>query len=595
MVLCFVALLLIRMVTGSCESGFIGADTLTFLENNDSQSPYTISLNWNLVNNNSIDLYVSVISTTVKPNWLSVGISEVGSMSGSDVAVFFSNGSVVDMFVPWEAYPLKSPMPTPQRDSDHQDWTVSCSFFNGSTLTAVLRRQLDTADQQDRAIRSTDGAIPVIYAWGVSSALSYHGANRGSKKINFFNKVPPIFTAPIGAVKTNLNFAPAWKTQKIQQQYICQIIDTGLDARHIVAIEPVSNPYIHHVLLHACGNDLSLLTNQNLKLDYPSPCLSSSPTAHGNSPLGRSGCTMIYGSALGGGPLVLPDQAGILLSPSANRYIVLETHLDNPTLAANISIADIVYMYTTTTLRPNNAGVMIIGDPSVDFADIPPGVAMHHVESSCTPACTQNIKNGGVTVFNSFLHQHSTGRQVWSNKVTFSGNVLTSKVIIDYRAYWSFEHQSQTLVNFTLQRGDQINTHCVYDTSKYATAVPFGSDSTMEMCMHFLFYYPVENGLQFCGVRSKNSFCGTGLPIFEANPIADGDTALPAYLLLDKTAISQSDKSLFTVGSPAFYILVGSIAGVAMLGIILVVTRVVTKKIRVVLPSEAHPSYFDPT
>ena len=30
--------------------------------------------------------------------------------------------------------------------------------------------------------------------------------------------------------------------------------------------------------------------------------------------------------------------------------------------------------------------------------------------------------------------------------------------------FWQFEFQQNTPVNYTIRRGDRVNTHCVYDT-----------------------------------------------------------------------------------------------------------------------------------
>ena len=55
------------------------------------------------------------------------------------------------------------------------------------------------------------------------------------------------------------------------------------------------------------------------------------------------------------------------------------------------------------------------------------------------------------------------------------------------------------------------------------------------MCMHFLFYYPLENGFKFCGLYRENglgfnlNMCGGGIAstsysLTPPNPVTDGDT-----------------------------------------------------------------------
>jgi hypothetical protein len=78
------------------------------------------------------------------------------------------------------SYPLlTSPMPNPALDNC-QNWEVlSGSESNGYT-TAVIRRALVTADQNDRIIMSS-GSQRIVYAWGTTSdSVTYHSSRRGA-------------------------------------------------------------------------------------------------------------------------------------------------------------------------------------------------------------------------------------------------------------------------------------------------------------------------------------------------------------------------------------------------------------------------------
>jgi hypothetical protein len=65
--------------------------------------------------------------------------------------------------------------------------------------------------------------------------------------------------------------------------------------------------------------------------------------------------------------------------------------------------------------------------------------------------------------------------------------------VLDARETWNLGFQTITTVDFKIQPGDQLNTHCVYDTTKVTKPVAFGKNSDDEMCMHFLGYYPAQS------------------------------------------------------------------------------------------------------
>jgi hypothetical protein len=55
--------------------------------------------------------------------------------------------------------------------------------------------------------------------------------------------------------------------------------------------------------------------------------------------------------------------------------------------------------------------------------------------------------------------------------------------------FWDFGFQPGSLVNFTIEPGDRINTHCVYK-ERSTGPTRFDESSTDEMCIQYLFYYP---------------------------------------------------------------------------------------------------------
>lgn len=172
-------------------------------------------------------------------------------------------------------------------------------------------------------------------------------------------------------------FSPGYPLKPVKTQYVCQIYDVGTEVRHITAIEPVytftaGSPFIHHILIHVCGADHAALLASDL-YTTAHPCQTPGDNDHGIglSPTGNGVCTsIIYVSASGSGPFVMPSLAGMKLGHH-RRYLVFEVHIDNPRLLEDIEITNLVKVHTTSVLRPNDAGSMTIGDPVVTLPSIP--------------------------------------------------------------------------------------------------------------------------------------------------------------------------------------------------------------------------------
>ena len=169
-------------------------------------------------------------------------------------------------------------MPRPQPD-EFQDWTVVCAGSFGPTqMNTIIRRNLRTDDKQDRPI--IEGQLPIIFSWGSGSIDSYHGPNRLAATVNFFDPIQKYFAPPDADGKTTLDFK-SFKMTGITTQYICQTFDFGTTAKQVLAVLPkftsgVGTQYLHHVLLHACGEDPDFVTVK-MHNDKSMPCQSTDP------------------------------------------------------------------------------------------------------------------------------------------------------------------------------------------------------------------------------------------------------------------------------------------------------------------------------
>lgn len=99
---------------------------------------------------------------------------------------------------------------------------------------------------------------------------------------------------------------------------------------------------------------------------------------------------------------------------------------------------------------------------------LPQGQSRVHVESTCPTECLSKL-TGNITVFGSFPHMHSYGREIWTTLYRGSyqgpsGELVTpAPKVISHKQYWNFDFQTHLKLNVVLTEKDRLSTHCVYD------------------------------------------------------------------------------------------------------------------------------------
>jgi len=249
---------------------------------------------------------------------------------------------------------------------------------------------------------------------------------------------------------------------------------------------------------------------------YKNPKECPSPTV---SP--ESGCkSIIYGWAIGTKALIFPPEAGLLLNDTddAVSSIVLEVHYSNPHNVKGQIDRSGVRITWTENRRQFDAGVMLIGDPLINLPPIPPRQSLWEMETTCPEQCTSQWDHD-IIVFAELFHLHQTGTMAWSTLWRHNGlnSSMDSLGYINRAEYYSYEHQHINYKDLIIKRGDRMNVHCVWDTSKLSTMTTMGLTITNEMCIDFIFYYPAlltQKGhlFSFCGLFMSPqypTFCGS--------------------------------------------------------------------------------------
>ncbi|CAG7823378.1 unnamed protein product, partial [Allacma fusca] len=93
----------------------------------------------------------------------------------------------------------------------------------------------------------------------------------------------------------------------------------------------------------------------------------------------------MYGWAVGGDALILPENIGIPLNELGSpEYFLLEVHYDNPNKLSDLNYNTGIEIYTTTNLRTQEAGIIRIGYETGPGLMIPPNTSNYVIAGHCS-------------------------------------------------------------------------------------------------------------------------------------------------------------------------------------------------------------------
>jgi len=195
----------------------------------------------------------------------------------------------------------------------------------------------------------------------------------------------------------------------------------------------------------------------------------------------------MFAWAPGGEDFILPDEAGFLVGGSEPTIMIMQHHYNNPTSISGLFDSSSLKMYLTTNLRPFNAGTLFLGAITMGIS-IPPAQPTWHESSMCSFPPTQPL-----TVFAQMSHMHVIGERLWTQQFRQGVEIDDIGLMMNY----DFNGQHFVMINRTIMTGDQLNTHCIWDSTSKNTTTLGGEDSFKEMCLNVILYYP-DISLPFC-------------------------------------------------------------------------------------------------
>jgi len=189
--------------------------------------------------------------------WVAVGLSESGSMYGSDMTVI---RRVNDAFVAEDRYAMSSVKP--ELDAS-QDVTLMAADASSGKTSVAFKRRTKTCRADSEDLPFTELLTAAIIAWGDSHDFAYHlPGRRATAWVNWFNKptAPPESAAlKTHTVQGNLLDVPVDKTV-----YCYSAHKLPQDKKyHVVRAEPIINSshpeLVHHMILYTCLQDFDPL------------------------------------------------------------------------------------------------------------------------------------------------------------------------------------------------------------------------------------------------------------------------------------------------------------------------------------------------
>jgi hypothetical protein len=455
--------------------------------------------------------------------WMGFGLPEQTSagMLGTDIVTTVIVGTqapqVDDRFVPWTSWPFApyqdyfkvsltesiatTPGPFPQKDCENNgtaDWVAVAGFKNTTCYVIRLKRKFVTNDPNDRPVPR--GHVKFLWAISNSTTVAYHGVNRGTAGATFraltdtpaYVKFDP--SQCTNCFTRDYTFG-GYKIPRQTTAYSCRTFAlnttiTEIANRqnvYIVGFEPIiaeaTKPNVHHMVAFGCPGSAAYPDSK-----YFTPNLCNVVGTPQNC------FSMLYGWGVGAGPLMLPQGVAYTLGSHLDGFqnqthsFWIQMHYTNVEELDNLYDYSGIRFHLSHDKPVYEAAAMLTGLQQLVWDPLDGGLNETHRQVSCPSGCTAAFKSE-INVFGSFLHMHTFGKSIWSALYDSNGNFKHYGNVIEY---WSFENQQITEVAYKISKGDRLQLHGIYDTSKYGKQVSFNEQSFDEMLLEILFYYPAQ-------------------------------------------------------------------------------------------------------
>eukprot|EP01116_Phalansterium_solitarium_P017926 TRINITY_DN4564_c0_g2_i1.p1 TRINITY_DN4564_c0_g2~~TRINITY_DN4564_c0_g2_i1.p1 ORF type:complete len:954 (-),score=338.43 TRINITY_DN4564_c0_g2_i1:471-3332(-) len=205
----------------------------------------------------------------------------------------------------------------------------------------------------------------------------------------------------------------------------------------------------------------------------------------------------------------MPADVGYRVGPGAEIYGLIQIHYDNPQARRGIKDSTGVVL-TLSPVVKHTAGLLRLGAMWNRRMQLQPGIKRLQLNTTCTADETRLKFPDGIRIIGIGNHMHKVGRRIWVDHFRQVKGVKTQVGVFGCDDFFSFDRQRWYWTNFTVEPGDTLETHCIFDTTGRKEITYGGEESMNEMCINFITYYPkvesencVEHGVKWSEGEDK--------------------------------------------------------------------------------------------
>ncbi|XP_069610312.1 putative DBH-like monooxygenase protein 2 isoform X2 [Ranitomeya imitator] len=368
----------------------------------------------------------------------------------------------------------------PVKDKSQDYVLLNLSRNDTHTIMRVWRKWF-TCDRHDQEIENDTVRVTVVIGDGEQLELTDH--NTFQKSIFFLEvlchpKYPEVMI-PYDFIIKDFPIPEADTTYACTFLPMPRVTKKHHIVRYEIIEDPVSIGIVHHILIYFCANNTILTSEvgdcygQDTRF---SQCLSAT-----------------LGWAVGGEPFDYPDDTGISIGTDKDpQYVRIEIHYSNFENKEGLIDNSGIRIHYTPELRPRDSATLMSGVFTFPMQFIPPGCEEFRNYGICDTRLMAQALNETIpdlTVKAYLLHGHLTARSI--RVMHYRNGTLIGSLGEDKKYDFSFQQIRNLPAEITVKMGDVIVVECTSNTMD-REGVTFGGPSSLnEMCIGFLFYYPL--------------------------------------------------------------------------------------------------------
>ncbi|SMR62701.1 unnamed protein product [Zymoseptoria tritici ST99CH_3D1] len=460
----------------STDLAWIRFDRDQFSNNTALDNDGNVQLFWKIG-----DDYSSYGIASRSNGYLALGFSETGAMTGADMALGYKadNGSFV--FENRHAQGFVRPDVSPDqtvnmrfKEGDQSD-NMTYFIFDKKNMADCLETQVDVM---------RDSWQWFIYAHSDSNTFSQHKEGQMGKqyvKLGTGKDISLNVVSTVGNAKNFTVIQPELTIPAKETSYCYTLHKMPAGKKNFLVGEQPgeAGSMLHHLVLYAC-------------YDLPDSYLDMlGKDANCDAQAVKNPCNGFVTEWA-------PGMAGRTFEPGFGKpfgedlyqYAMLEVHYNNPDLIDGVKDTTGYSFSWTDQQVETEIGSLTTGALQGDGWFLDPGKELVTISRVCTPDCTRNWPEEGITAVAVFHHMHFRGVNTWVQIIRDGKEITPLSTLRHFEYGYQF---SKTLNEIKLLPGDRLITTCQYNTMNDTQPVPGGPSSADEMCFAWIDYYPANS------------------------------------------------------------------------------------------------------